>query len=1208
QQGRVLVEFDFYEIDSWDTESFTVFINDTPFVTDVFRHGLFDNPPDATPLQTTGPSNLGFSGWQDQTYTYRLLIDTDATSLKLGFGTTLNSGISDESWGIDNVHVFEHYHEGASQLRGDTSIRRAFLRLYPKQVFYGDFTDTAGVISTVELYRLAETNTDWVEGDSNGVIEPGASTFNSRTHPAQPWAGAPGANTPGVDYIDDLLASRQWSDQTPLGEPFDLLITDPSFIQGWLDGSLANTGFLLHVPTQALPAGVENNITFHSSEAVDPTLRPELIIEYGVSVEVPFNTPVPDTIEYVGDVDRYVFDGQEGQIVTVQRLSGDVDLTLLDADGAVVAGAGSNDALLNLLTLPATGLYTLHLEPRGERGPTVSGELDNTGPYSFAVWTPDVDPAPTPIGFGEALTDRLTVRGDIARYSLEVLPEHVGKAVSITVSQVTNIGGLNNYSFGTTLLLIAPDGTTTLASVGTDRGDIRAIQIDDFTLPAAGTYTIEINDAGGDHTGVFTVGVSDQPIEAIPIDTATDTTDGVLTLGDNSSFAAMPDGLIHGSTTLTVEAWFRTLGGGVILGYQNQPPPTGPTHWVPAIYIGGDGHLRGKFWNGSANPITTSSSVTNGEWRHVALVCDVDTQRMYLDGQLVGERSGGINHLDMTFNQIGNGYTSGWPWGNSWFYGFTGEINDVRIWHKALTEQEIADNIAAAPDPASPGLVAAYDMDPPGGSTLIDLTANANDAALVGDVTLGLPSALHADQINPVGDVDQFTFTAQQGEAFNILIDSTTSTLDLDAVVVDTLGATRASGASGNDPDILNFVAPADDTYTVRVETAGGSVHEKLDNTGDYILRFEKIVTSPDLVVSDVALPTAPNVQSGDTIAFGFTVENTGNTATLAPSWLDRAVLSTNAVYGDGDDIELGLFEHTGGLEVGAGYTASVTATIPDGVAGDFFLIVETDANDQVPELFGEVNNVRASVTTFHIVPAQYPDLVVEDLVVAPGQLIDEWLISWNTANRGDADADGGWSERVVVRNLTTGVALVNTTVDVTADLPVGATAANEFAFTAFVPGRYQVRVTTDAGDRFFELNAVGHDDAEQNNTTETRFLIEGPDLVVTDLTGPTELVIGDPAEIELSWTVQNQGPGTGLVGQWVDRVVLSTDNTIGNGDDVTAAEFTHTGLLDANTSYVETQTVTLPGGLTGAFNLYVVTDATNTAPEPDGEDNNTSA
>jgi hypothetical protein len=49
--------------------------------------------------------------------------------------------------------------------------------------------------------------------------------------------------------------------------------------------------------------------------------------------------------------------------------------------------------------------------------------------------------------------------------------------------------------------------------------------------------------------------------------------------------------------------------------------------------------------------------------------------------------------------------------------------------------------------------------------------------------------------------------------------------------------------------------------------------------------------------------------------------------------------------------------------------------------------------------------------------------------------------------------------------------------------------------------------------------------------------------LVVSSLTAPSR-VIADPASVEVSWTVTNQGPAATSSSSWIDRIFLSTDAT----------------------------------------------------------------
>ena len=115
-QSSVTVQFDFYEIDSWDglgaNEYFAGFVNDTRLVQDWFDRTITEDPALAEPVLGDANTNLGFTSWEDQTYRYTLTVPTTATSLKLGFGARLGpggtgGGGADESWGIDNIRIME---------------------------------------------------------------------------------------------------------------------------------------------------------------------------------------------------------------------------------------------------------------------------------------------------------------------------------------------------------------------------------------------------------------------------------------------------------------------------------------------------------------------------------------------------------------------------------------------------------------------------------------------------------------------------------------------------------------------------------------------------------------------------------------------------------------------------------------------------------------------------------------------------------------------------------------------------------------------------------------------------------------------------------------------------------------------------------------------------------------------------------------------
>lgn len=114
-QTEVTIAFDFYEIDSWDFENFIIYVNGSAVFTNQFKHNREDfsaSPSmDAVSLLFVGDDgnvNYGYGSFPDQGYRYEFTVNTTDTNLSLGFGTTLNSVISDESWGIDNVYITDN--------------------------------------------------------------------------------------------------------------------------------------------------------------------------------------------------------------------------------------------------------------------------------------------------------------------------------------------------------------------------------------------------------------------------------------------------------------------------------------------------------------------------------------------------------------------------------------------------------------------------------------------------------------------------------------------------------------------------------------------------------------------------------------------------------------------------------------------------------------------------------------------------------------------------------------------------------------------------------------------------------------------------------------------------------------------------------------------------------------------------------------------
>ena len=136
--NEVEIEFDFYEIDSWDMERFQILLNDVLMSEDGFIHDCHAESQDTNDTgiytlnlganySSSGTCNnktselygLSYSKNNDEKYTYKFKGKLDSSgNLKVVFrvrnGVSTDSGytswsygqeINDESWGIDNVRV-----------------------------------------------------------------------------------------------------------------------------------------------------------------------------------------------------------------------------------------------------------------------------------------------------------------------------------------------------------------------------------------------------------------------------------------------------------------------------------------------------------------------------------------------------------------------------------------------------------------------------------------------------------------------------------------------------------------------------------------------------------------------------------------------------------------------------------------------------------------------------------------------------------------------------------------------------------------------------------------------------------------------------------------------------------------------------------------------------------------------------------------------
>ena len=236
-------------------------------------------------------------------------------------------------------------------------------------------------------------------------------------------------------------------------------------------------------------------------------------------------------------------------------------------------------------------------------------------------------------------------------------------------------------------------------------------------------------------------------------------------------FGNYPTSGITSDYHITVESWFRAEPDdrGIILGQTGSggaPGGSGPNGWAPALFLGNSGQVWSSvFYHGNSLQITSPGTYDDDQWHHVASTYTAGTERLFVDGALVGSQS--VNQYAMPSTPVyylGTGYfTNVWNGlsGNNWNF-FRGDLDEVAIYDRALSPDEIHNHYLAGIGQLDElGLsVLANDTDPDGDDF---------DAELVDDVQEGTLQ-FSADGTftytpNPgfIGN-DTFTYRANDGE------------------------------------------------------------------------------------------------------------------------------------------------------------------------------------------------------------------------------------------------------------------------------------------------------------------------------------------------------------------------------------------------------------------------------------------------------------
>ncbi len=361
----------------------------------------------------------------------------------------------------------------------------------------------------------------------------------------------------------------------------------------------------------------------------------------------------------------------------------------------------------------------------------------------------------------------------------------------------------------------------------------------------------------------------------------------------------------------------------------------------------------------------------------------------------------------------------------------------------------------------------------------------------------------------------------------------------------------------------------------------------------------------PDAVVYDVIIPTT--AFSGQLLSVDWQVKNEGLGQTLAQQWIDAVYLSTDSTLETSVDLYLGGTSNFSALNPQEIYAQSETFTIPNGLDGNYYVIVVTDRFNALLES-DDTNNSTTSSAPMLINLTPPPDLQVTNIsvlgntTVFSGTTLD---LSYTVSNNGTGGTVATfWRDRIYL-SLDT---IVNagdynlSTINRSAELLENENYSTTKTVTIpnHIFGTYYLLVRTDLNNHVYEYLY------ENNNVNQsvplTVTLFPPPDLVPTNMIGPVSA--NNKEVVTVNWQVENQGASAATT-NWLDRVYLSKNPTLIPGEYVEVAYKYQSTDLNISENYSVSRSLIIPPDIGGIYYFILVTDQSNKVAEYAGESNN---
>ena len=371
--------------------------------------------------------------------------------------------------------------------------------------------------------------------------------------------------------------------------------------------------------------------------------------------------------------------------------------------------------------------------------------------------------------------------------------------------------------------------------------------------------------------------------------------------------------------------------------------------------------------------------------------------------------------------------------------------------------------------------------------------------------------------------------------------------------------------------------------YLIIVADESGRQDELDEDNNTYAVAIELL--APDLIITAATAPATIIV--GWPVSVSWTVQNQGEASASASYWYDRVYLSANENkdWMDSQLYSISTSSYTP-LAADGSYTviASITVNIPSTFVGvpQYLVFVTDDTAIQ-----GELDETNNSYAVPIVVTG--PDLVVVSATGPASAAINETVeVSWTVQNQGNEPISGTlydgiylsrrtyswspWTDYDIHQEVISPPDALEPDESYTITLNVTLPNQNLYIY------EWALRFKADSSNARSELN-------EDNNFFTLPIELAMPDLVISDISAPSQVFLGQ--EIDISWTVTNAG-SVGAFASWSDYVYISDNDTIGSGDTLVISQSASSySPLAPDESYTFNITVTVPN--TGIGNRFIV-------------------